>query len=135
VQIAVCLEDTRTQHPRLSVPDVDLSPLPAAMHQAAGAMVQLLNYRPRQPLLKTLAEAPGIYFDIARLEGTGGIADLLQSVSSARVMLGSHAPFLIPESTLIRVYESMLSEEELAGLLSDTADEFRRRSAAKGSDQ
>jgi predicted TIM-barrel fold metal-dependent hydrolase len=135
VQIAACLEDTRTQHPRLSVPDVDLSPLPDVMQHAAGATVQILNYRPRAPLLEKLGATPGIYFDTARVEGTDGIANLLRSIPSARVMLGTHAPFLIPESTLIRIQESTLGEEELSGLLSETADEFRRRSAGKGSAQ
>lgn len=121
VQVAACLEDVRTQHPLFNLPDVDLSPLPAVMQHVPGATVQLLNYRPRQPLLGKLSAMPGIYFDTARVEATDGIADLLRSVPSGRVMFGTHAPFLIPEAALIRIRESRPGEEELAALFSGTA--------------
>ena len=132
VQLAACLEDTRTQHPRLSVADVDLSPLPAVMKPIPGATVQILNYRPRQPLLGKLATTPGIILDTARVEATDGIASLLRSVPPGRIMFGTHAPFLIPEAALIRIHESHPGEEELAALLSDTAEALRRLLANHG---
>ena len=135
VQVAACLEDTRTQHPLLNVPDVDLSLLPEVMQHVPGATVQILNYRPRQPLLGKLAATPGIYFDTARVEATDGIAELLANVPSGRVMFGTHAPFLIPESAMIRIHESNPDVQALAALLSGTAEELRRRSADNIGDQ
>lgn len=125
VQVAVCLEDIRTQHPLLNVPDVDLSPLPTVMQLLTGASVQILNYRPRQPLLEKLARVPGVFFDTARVEATDGIADLFRSVPSDRVMFGTHAPFLIPESGLMRIQESNPNPKDLAAVLSGTAETLR----------
>ena len=114
VQIAVAMEDARTQNEQLRVADVDLAPLPEAMGKTRPARVQLLNYRPRGPLLEKLAGTPGVYFDTARVDGTDGIPKLVRAVPPGRVLFGSHAPFLIPEAALIRVHESdQLAEDAL----------------------
>ena len=122
VQIAAVMEDVRTQHPLLRMADVDLAPLPAVMTRIAGAKVQILNYRPSSPLLETLAQAPGVYFDTARVDGTDGVPKLVERVPKGRVMFGTHAPFLIPEAALIRVHESgQLDEPALRSVLSGNA--------------
>ena len=122
VQIAVAMEDSRTQHPMLRVSDVDLAPLPSLMRQTAGAKVQLLNHRGRG--LAELLMTAGVYCDCSRVDGTDGIAKLVRSVPGGRVLFGTHAPFLIPESTLIRTYESDLSESRLRLLMSQGAEEL-----------
>jgi hypothetical protein len=125
IQIAAAMEDTRTQHPMLRADDVDFAPLASLMRDNDGAQVQILNLRPRGPVLENLAKTPGLFFDTSRVEGTDGIAKLIRSVPNGRVMLGTHAPFLIPEAALIRTYESDLHEEELLSLLSASADCLR----------
>lgn len=126
IQIAVAMEDTRTQHPMMQVSDVDLAALPKRMQENVGAKVQLLNYRPGGPLSETLAKTPGIYFDSSRIDGTDGIVNLLQSVPHGRIMFGTHAPFLIPEAALIRTFESDLEEEDLQSLMWATADQLQK---------
>lgn len=125
VQIAVSMEDTRTQHPLVQVADVDLTPLPKLMRQVAGAKVQLLNDRGRSKLQTELLETPGVFFDCARLDGTDGIRNLIRSGGVGRVLLGTHAPFLIPEAALIRACESDLTEVELHSLLFKGAETLR----------
>ncbi len=112
VQIAVAMEDPRTQHDQLRVADVDLAPLPKAMGKAKSARVQLLNYRPRRALIEKLGRTPGVYFDTARIDGTDGIPDLVRALPPGRVVFGSHSPFLIPEAALIRVHESDQLDED-----------------------
>ena len=113
LQIAVAMEDTRTQHPSVRAADVDVSPLPDAMKQHTEATVQLLNFRPRASDLAGLAETPNLYFDTARVESTDGVPVLAQA-APARTLFGSHAPLLIPEAAVIRVHESnRLSADEL----------------------
>ncbi len=121
VQLAALLEDPRTQSTLLQVPDVDLAPLPATLTRLPGARVQLLNWRPRGDLLEKLAEIPGLTFDIARVEATDGVAALLKAVPRDRVLFGTHAPFLIPEASLIRVHESALDGETLTAVLGENA--------------
>jgi hypothetical protein len=126
VQIAVAVEDTRTQHPMVQVPDVDLTPLPKLMRDNAGATVQLLNGRLRGVLLEEIAKTPGIHFDTSRVDGTDGVRELLRAVPPGRVMFGTHSPFLIPESALIRTYESDLEKDELRLLLGASAQAVKR---------
>jgi predicted TIM-barrel fold metal-dependent hydrolase len=124
VQVAAALEDTRTQHPLVRVPDLNLAPLADVMRRIAGAKVQILNARLRGASLDSLANTPGVYLDTARVEGTDGVANLLASVPPQRVLFGSHAPFLIPEAALIRVHESNLSEDSLAAVLGQNAKQI-----------
>lgn len=122
VQLAAAMEDTRTQHPLLRAADVDLAPLAELMRGVAGARVQILNYRPRPPLIDTLAQTPGLFFDTARVEGTDGVPNLIKRLPLGRVMFGTHAPLLIPEAALIRVHESgQLDEASLRAVLSENA--------------
>lgn len=106
VQITVAMEDVRTQHPRVQVPDVDLTPLPDALRGLSQAHVQLLNWRPRGAASQALVELPQVSFDTARIEGTDAVPELAERVGLERVLFGTHAPFLIPEAALIRVHES-----------------------------
>lgn len=130
VQVAAALEDTRTQHPHLQVPDVDLAPLAAVLRRVSGARVQILNARLRGALLEKLIETPGIWFDTARVEGTHGVPQLVAQAGPARVMLGTHAPFLIPQAALIRVHESgELDEGPLRLLLGENAVSFAEGTA------
>ncbi len=126
VQIAVAMEDTRTQHPLVQVPDVDLSPLA----QFPEAKIQLLNWRPRRSQLEELAALPNLYLDTSRADGTDGVAQLLEVLPLKRVLFGSNAPFLIPEAALIRAYESELEESQVRALLSENANELLHLGAA-----
>ena len=123
VQIAVSMEDTRTQHPSLVVQDVDLAPLPDALGRVPGARVQLLNYKPRGPIFERLAKTTDVMFDTARADGTDGIPKLVRSLPTGRVLFGTHAPFLIPEAALIRVHESgELDDKTLRAVYAGNAD-------------
>lgn len=126
VQVVVAMEDTRTQHPLVQVPDVDLSPLPDLLGENTAARVQLLNYRPNGKLFDRLARTPGVLFDTARVEGTDGVQKQLLRTGPKKVLFGSHAPFLIPEAALIRTCETSLSEDQLRSLLSENAVTHRR---------
>ncbi|MBD3676374.1 MAG: metal-dependent hydrolase [Planctomycetaceae bacterium] len=126
VQLAVALEDTRTQPEQLQVPDVDLTPLPTIVKRIPQARVQLLNDRPRGSLINQLRAVPGIYFDTARVDGTDGIPNLVQSVEPGRVLFGTHSPFLIPEAALIRTHESgRFNPSALRSVLAENAERFR----------
>jgi len=126
VQIAATMEDTRTQHPRLRVPDVDLSPLPKALRGIDHARVQILNLRPRSAHIELLAKLPNVRVDTARVEGTDGVPALVRKLPG-RVLFGTHAPLLIPEAALIRTHESaQLDAPSLRALLAENADAFAR---------
>ena len=131
VQIAASMEDTRTQHQLMQTPDVDLTPL-ARVLRNVPAKVQVLNYRPRPPLLEQLAAIKNIYFDTARVEGTDTVPQLVERVSSERVLYGSHAPFFVPEAALIRVHESgKLGDAGLRRVFADNAEQLSAQARTK----
>lgn len=123
VQIAATLEDTRTQHLQLQVPDVDFAPLAGVVRGVPAARVQLLNFRPRGAAFEQLVKTTDVMFDTARADGTDGIPKLVESLPRGRVLFGTHAPFLIPEAALIRVHESgQLDDSALRAVYADNAD-------------
>jgi len=125
VQVATLMEDTRTQNPLVRVADVDLGLLVDQVKRVRGARVQVLNWRPRSPLLEKLAAVPGIYFDVARVDSTDGVPQLMSKVPAGQVLFGSHAPFLVPEAALIRTHESgQLDLESMQQLLASNARRF-----------
>ena len=126
VQLAVAMEDVRTQHPLVQVKDVELRPLADLVSGIPGVRVQLLNHRPRTAELLTLAKVDGIHFDISRVDDTSGVSRIVRALPRGRVMFGSHAPFLIQQAALIRSGETDLNEGEQADLFSRNAAAFIR---------
>lgn len=127
VQLAVAMEDNRTQHALVRVADVDLTPLERLAQSASGLRIQILNARLQTTHIEQPGNLAGVFFDTARVDGTDGIPTLVGRVPSGRVLFGSHAPFLIPEAALIRVHESgQLPDEALRAVLSNNAEQLLR---------
>ena len=125
VQIAVAMEDTRTQHKRVRARDVDLAPLGNVMARVEGARVQLLNAKPRVAEVPMLAKIPRLFFDTSRIDATDGVPGLVGRLPFGRVLFGSHAPLLVPEAALIRVHESgKLDNDGLSDVLARNAQRF-----------
>ena len=112
VQIAVMMEEERTQHPLMRLAHVNPAPLIGLLKEIPKARVVLQNcFRAvRGGLLLKLQATRQIWFDISTLEGMAGIERILQQLSVDRLVLGSNAPFYIPESALLKLKESRLTE-------------------------
>lgn len=114
LQLAVMMEDERTQHPLLRVPSVDLDPLPRIAAQYPDVPFVVLNglRTRRSPLLTELARRENAFFDIAMLEGAGGISQVLETLPSSRVLFGSHFPFYYLEAAQLKLVESELTPSQ-----------------------
>ena len=114
VQLVVTMEDERTQHALMRVPHVDVTPLVTLLKSRPTLRVVVLNWSRgvNAALLVKLAAAGQAYFDIATLEGVGGVANLLKQVPVDRLVFGSYAPFFYLESALLKLKESELSEAQ-----------------------
>ncbi len=126
VQVVVRLEDVRTQSPLLRAPDLDVTPLPGLLKKVPGIRLQLLNAlrTVKNPLLLQRLAAMGVHFEIAMLEGAAGLENLLNGLGIKNVCFGSHAPFFYFESALLKLKESLLTEEQLTFLRDGNARNF-----------
>jgi predicted TIM-barrel fold metal-dependent hydrolase len=120
VQIALGLEDDRSQNPALATPLVQAAPLTDVVQNFPMARVMLLNSAPRvlggnNPLLARLVAA-GVRFEIATLEGVAGIQSLLQKMPDIRLCFGSHTPYFYFEAALLKLQESDLTATQLAAI-------------------
>jgi len=116
VQIALGMEDERTQNPLMRVPRVEAS----LMKQVPQATVMLLN----APLLahaKELAQAGRVYFDIAMIEGTGGVERLVEAAGGDRVLFGSNFPLFYFEAAEGKLRESGFRPELESAIKTGTA--------------
>ena len=114
VQLALVMEDERMMHPLLRVEPVDTAPLATLVKRTSGLRLVLLNALGKlrgQPLLDVIA-AGEVYVEIAMLEGVGGVANLLAQAPADRVLFGSYAPLFFFESSLLKLKESSLTEEQ-----------------------
>ena len=123
VQLALCMEDERTQHPLMRVPPVDLTPLADLVNAEPKLRLAVLNCYPqlKPDPLQRLASAGEVYFDFAMVEGVGGVARLMQNVSPERVLFGSNYPLFYFESALLKVQESGLTEAQKKVIFEDNA--------------
>jgi uncharacterized protein len=116
VQVAASMEDERMQHPLMRVPNVDLSPLPALLQDPSSPKIVLLNWfrSAKQELVTKLAQTGKVWFDIAMVEGVGGIGTLLKSIPEDRIVFGSHSPFYYFDSPHLKLQESALNQDQRA---------------------
>ena len=118
VQLVAVMEDERTQHRLMRVPPVDVTPLVALLKARPSLRVVLLNWNrgASAAVAAKLSAAGQAYFDIATVEGVGGVANLLKQVPAERVVFGSYAPFYYFESAFLKLRESALSGVNLAAV-------------------
>jgi hypothetical protein len=121
VQLAVQMEDERTQFPLMMVPAVNLAPLPDLLRRAPSLRVLLLNRRHQTVLPPEAAQSKNVYSEIAMWENVGGVARLISQTSPARVVFGSHFPFFYFDSAFLKVREAGLSAEETQAVLEGNA--------------
>lgn len=126
VQIALAVEDDRSQNPALTAPPVQAARLADVLPQMPGARVMLLNAFSRAignnyALLRRFAALPNIWFEIATLEGVAGIETMLARAPGLRFAFGSHSPFYYVESALLKLQESALEGDALDAIASGHA--------------
>ncbi|QDU80622.1 Amidohydrolase [Polystyrenella longa] len=130
VQLVLSMEDERTHHPLVPVPHVDAAPLADLVTIRPKLKLQILNAFRALPLnkLAPLTGIENVSFDIAMLEGVGGVEKLLEKVSPQRVLFGSHSPFFYLESAQLKMVESELGWFQREAISFGNAHRFRNDS-------
>ena len=124
VQLAIRMEDPRTHHPLMPIPDVDPAPLTDLVAARPHLRLVILNglRTLRANVLAQLIKSGNVHVEIAMLEGVGGIANLLQTMPPDRLLFGSHFPFFVLESALLKLRESELTPAQLEAISHQNAE-------------
>jgi predicted TIM-barrel fold metal-dependent hydrolase len=132
VQLAVRMEDPRTQHPLMRVPDVDTKSLAGLVAAHPGLRLVLLGAMQalHGDALAQLIGAGEVYVEISMVEGVGGIANLLGRVPVDRILFGSHAPLFILESATLKLQESELSSAAIKAITYGNAERLLKAETA-----
>jgi uncharacterized protein len=127
VQIALQMEDERTQHPLVKVAAADPGPLVDVLRDAPRAKLVLLNaHRNIKPELQGRLAAAGVAgFDLATLEGLGGVETFASRVGVERVLFGSFFPLFTWESAALKLREAGLAPEPERAIRSENARRLR----------
>lgn len=120
VQLAVQMEDERTQYPLMRIPRVSLAPLAEIVARIPSLRLMVLNTW-RDPLLKKIAAAGNVCVDVAMVEGIGGVGALAADISPQRVVFGSHFPFFYFESAALKIKEAGFGAADQKAVLEDNA--------------
>jgi len=123
VQITAQMEDQRTQHPLVQVAPVDLKPLHELLQARPKARVMVLNANAAM-ITTALRGCTSLWLDCAMIEGVGGLENTLKAWSAEKLCLGTHSPFFYPESSLLKLVESELSEAQMSSLTVANAKTF-----------
>ena len=73
----------------------------------------------------TFASIPRLTLDTSRVDGTDGVATLMNAIGVDRVLYGTHSPFLIPEAACIRMLETGITGAEVKTIMQENAEHFR----------
>ncbi|HEY7161838.1 MAG TPA: metal-dependent hydrolase [Acidobacteriota bacterium] len=135
IQIVGDMEDSRVHHPLVLTREVSFEPLLDIMKQIPHAKVQLLSWNERvnSELLKKLVLGTNVVLDISWLESTGALGHLIEGntwsgpetpVPVERLFFGSHAPYFPVEASLIKLFESPLTLEQMKAVMNLNAQRF-----------
>ncbi len=127
VQLAAQMEDERTQHPLMRIPRVNLAPLAEVVSRVPLLRLTVLNSG-RDPQMKQIVAAGKVYFDIAMVEGVGGVALLAADISHERIVFGSHFPLFYFQSAALKVREAGLTPAEATSISEGNARQLLRQS-------
>ncbi|EAQ82811.1 amidohydrolase family protein [Blastopirellula marina] len=114
VQLCAWLEDARTQHPQMRVPDVDLAPLGDLAASTSGLRLVLLNgvKNAAGVAQAKLLQLPNVYCDIAQLETSEGVSKLLATTTAEHLLFGSYSPMFYFDSARLKLTESVLTPQQ-----------------------
>jgi predicted TIM-barrel fold metal-dependent hydrolase len=130
VALAVRVEDERQHHPLMKVPSLDLNAAVEAIgkYPEATFILSGAKYPELCDVKKSLLQCDNWYFDIGRMQGRhsspGSVEVIVRAVEdfgAERMLYGSNAPFQYVKSSLLKVQNASISDEEREMIMSGNA--------------
>lgn len=134
VQLAVSMDDARSHHPMMKVPDVDVRPLVDVVPRHKNLHLMLLGALHSVPasLLARLAAAGNVYFDVSMLGDQAEIATATAGLPRKRLVFGSLFPLAELETAAENVDALDWPESDRHALARENARQLMECAAESG---
>ncbi len=121
VQLRV--QDVRAQTPLGRAPDVDVVKAinAARSHPNTRFVIGSIRYGEAQGKADEIMELTNLWIDISHVEYTDGLRLLIQRYGTRQLLFGTHAPFFVARSAILKLREAELSQEEHAAITRNNA--------------
>lgn len=114
VIVQMRMQDTRSHHPLMQVPDVDIN----EVLEAAAATPQTqfvlggIKWGEASGKANDINALPNVWLDISQCEVVDVLRRLIRLFGAKKLLFGTHAPFFYVKSALLKLEEAKLTEEE-----------------------
>jgi len=114
VIVQLRVQDVRAQNPICIVPDVNIAEVIniAKELQKTRFIFGGIKWQEAQSMSKQIDELPNIWLDISNIEYVDVLRKLMRIYDIKRLLFGTHAPFFVIKSAILKVMEAELSESE-----------------------
>jgi predicted TIM-barrel fold metal-dependent hydrolase len=114
VIIQLRVNDTRSHHPLMQVPDVPVADVIAAAETSQQGQIIIggIKWHEAQGNATEITALPNLWLDISQIETMDGLRRLIAVCGAERLLFGTHAPFFYIHSAIIKLDEAQLSAEE-----------------------
>jgi predicted TIM-barrel fold metal-dependent hydrolase len=114
VIIQLRVNDTRSHHPLMQVPDVPVADVIAVAEKTQQVNIVLggIKWGEAQGNTAKITALPNLWLDISQMETMDGLRRMIDACGTERLLFGTHAPFFYVRSAIIKLDEAQLSAEE-----------------------
>ena len=114
VIIQLRVNDTRSHHPLMQVPDVPVADIIAAAEKTQQVNIVMggIKWGEAQGNVAKITALPNLWLDISQMETMDGLRRMIDACGVERLLFGTHAPFFYIRSAIIKLDEAQLSAEE-----------------------
>ncbi|MBM3239485.1 hypothetical protein FJZ31_24595 [Candidatus Poribacteria bacterium] len=114
VIIQLRVNDTRSHHQLMQVPDVPVADVIAAAEKMQQVNIVLggIKWGEAQGNAAKITALPNLWLDISQMETMDGLRRMIDACGTEKLLFGTHAPFFYVRSAIIKLDEAQLSAEE-----------------------
>jgi len=121
--IQMRVQDVRAQSHLASAPDVRIAEAinAARAHPDTRFVIGSIRHGEAHGKADEIMDLPNVWIDISNVEYTDGLRLLIKRYGTKQLLFGTHAPFFVVRSAMLKLKEAELSEEEHAAITIDNA--------------
>ncbi|MCS6862080.1 MAG: amidohydrolase [Abditibacteriales bacterium] len=114
VIVQMRMQDTRSHHPLMQVPDVDINEVleAAAATPQTTFVIGGIKWGEASSKANDINALPNVWLDISQCEVADVLRRLIRLFGAGKLLFGTHAPLFYIKSALLKLEEARLTAEE-----------------------